>query len=143
MRIEETTDLSIIAQLESEIPEFERLYSLEKITGRLVGRVFLGLIARDSTNAIAGYKLGYAETPTRFYSWIGGVKPEYRRRGFARALLRCQEDWCRSRGFKQIQVWSENRYRGMLIFLLTEGYDIHGLTGDGAIIFRKHLISCP
>jgi GNAT superfamily N-acetyltransferase len=143
MRIEETTDLAVIAQLESEIPEFERLYSLEKITSRLSGRVFLALLARDAEGTIAGYKLGYAETPTRFYSWIGGVKPACRRQGLARELLRYQEDWCRCRGFEQIQVWSENRYRGMLIFLLTEGYDIHALTGDGAIMFRKDLAKDP
>jgi len=26
-----------------------------------------------------GFKLGYAHTPTRYYSWLGGVDPEYRR----------------------------------------------------------------
>lgn len=136
--IVETTDLNKIASLERAIPEFAEHYPLAKLETRLKGRDSLVLLALDGETAV-GYKVGYAETPTRFYSWLGAVLPEHRGKGLARQMLHYQEQWCREQDFEEITVWSENRYRGMLVFLLKEGYDIFAVSGDGKILFRKML----
>ena len=136
--IEETTDLSVIAKLETMIPEFDDPYALEKIQKRLENRKFLALVAK-SAGEIVAYKVGYGETESRFYSWIGGVLPEYRRNGLATELLRYQEQWCREQGYREINVWTANRYQTMLIFLLNEQYEIYAVANDSKVLMRKLL----
>ena len=96
--IKAVEDLELISQLESAIPEFESHYSVEKIRARLDNRKHLALVAYDGERPVA-YKVGYQETPNRFYSWIGGVLPDSRRKGWARKLLHTQEKWCREQGY--------------------------------------------
>lgn len=136
--IQESQNLELIVDLEKKIPEFPSHYSLDKIKARLDNRKFLALIAYEDDAPIA-YKVGYQETPRRFYSWIGAVLPGYRRQGWAKRLLHRQETWCREQGYGEINVWTANTYRGMLIFLLHEGYDIFAVAGDGKILMRKAL----
>ena len=136
--IKAVEDLELIARLESAIPEFESHYSVEKIRARLDNRKYLALVAYDDDRPVA-YKVGYQETPNRFYSWIGGVFPDSRRKGWAQKLLHTQEKWCREQGYGEINVWSANEYRGMLIFLLHEGYDVFAVAGDGKVLMRKLL----
>ena len=138
LTVVETADLEEIARLEAGIPEFPKKLDLESLQARLAGRPHLCLIALENDRPVA-YKVGYQETPNRFYSWIGAVLPEYRGRGIARKLLHRQEQWARAQGYGEINVWSENRYRGMVIFLLKEGYDIFAVSGDGKVLLRKVL----
>ena len=53
--------------------------------------------ARDEDHLV-GFKLGYAVTSKRYYSWLGGVHPDHRRRGIALALMTRQHEWIASRG---------------------------------------------
>lgn len=39
-----------------------------------------------------GFKLGYERSGEEFHSWLGGVHPEFRRRGIARRLLHLQHE---------------------------------------------------
>lgn len=134
----ESQEWEEMARAESSIPEFQRCHSPADFQERLEGRPFLALLVRDG-ETIVGYKVGYAETRERFYSWVGGVHPEYRGQGLARTMMRRQEEWCREHGFASIGVKSENRFRAMLIFLLKEGYDIETLSAQGQVGFRKSL----
>ena len=136
--IEEITDLSAIAKLELRIPEFDGPYTLQKIQKRLENRKFLALVAK-SAGEIVAYKVGYGETESRFYSWIGGVLPEHRKKGWATELLHYQEQWCREQGDRDINVWTANRYRTMLIFLLKEQYEIYAVANDSKVLMRKLL----
>ena len=53
------------------------------IAERLAARPrFLILLASDETRVV-GYKIGYEERGTEFYSWLGGVDPNYRGQGIA------------------------------------------------------------
>ena len=136
--IEEITDLSVIAKLELLIPEFDDHYTVEKIQKRLENRKFLALVAK-SAGEIVAYKVGYGETESRFYSWIGGVLPDYRRKGWATELIHYQEQWCREQGYREISVWTANRYRKMLMFLLEEEYEIYAVANDSKVLMRKVL----
>jgi len=136
--IKETKELQTIAELEPRIPEFDGHYTLDKIQKRLENRKFLALVA-ESDGKLVAYKVGYGETEARFYSWIGGVLPEHRREGWATKLLHHQEQWCRDQGYKEINVWTANRYREMLIFLLNEQYEIYAVANDSKVLMRKVL----
>lgn len=93
----------------------------------------------------AGYKIGYEPKPGQFYSWLGGVAPAHRRRGIARALLRDQRAWLVDEGFRVLRMKTYNRYRGMLLLAIAEGFDVIGVEnepdGDGAILLRLDLVS--
>ena len=130
--------LSEAAALEERIPEFDSPYGETEITRRVGPRKHLCLLARIDDQP-AGYKLGYEETPSRFYSWIGGVVPAHRRRGVAQQLLHAQEAWCRAAGYDEITVKSRNRFRGMVRLLVQNGYDILATQTNGVIAFRKTL----
>lgn len=47
-------------------------------------RVMVPIVYEDGQPI--GYKLGYERQRDTFYSWLGGVHPDFRRRGIAREL---------------------------------------------------------
>lgn len=72
-----------------------------------------------------GFKFGYRREPGRFHSWLGGVRPLFRRRGAMRALTQAQESWARANGFEAITVNTfQEKFPQMYLFLLGEGYEI-------------------
>lgn len=91
---------------------------------------------------VVGFKLGYAERPRRFYSWLGGVDPDFRRRGIARRLMQEQHGWCRDAGFEVVETVTTNDFRPMLILNLHSGFDVVGtrvVDGRLSIVLHKHL----
>lgn len=105
---------------------------------------FLLLGARVQGKLI-GFKLGYARDRSEFYSWIGGVHPEYRGVGIAQDLMRSQHEWCRDQGFQKISTKSQNRFKEMLLLNLREGFEISGFERSSAtgskILLEKVLVS--
>lgn len=75
---------------------------------------------------LVGFKLGYSDRPKRFYSWLGGVAPDWRRQGIARDLMARQHAWCRTQGFTRVRTHSTNTHRGMLVLNLSMGFDVVG-----------------
>ena len=130
--------IEVAHAIEVQIPEFSPPQSLQRMQSRLQGRKHLCLAAYVDGQPV-GYKIGYEEAPGRFYSWMGGVLPEYRKRGIARDLLHHQEERCRAEGYNSITVKTMNQFRGMLLMLIQEGYDIAGLELSGKIVLRKDL----
>lgn len=133
-----------IAAVSRQIPEFEQATTIERLQSRLDGVVSLILVAKCE-DVIVGYKVGYQLTADTFYSWLGGVIPEYRRRGIATLLLSHQERWVCHAGYKQIQVKSTNRFPNMLQILVANGYGVIGTEDNvsGAsdkILFIKELV---
>jgi predicted GNAT superfamily acetyltransferase len=102
----------------------------------------LVLLAVDGGEVI-GYKIGYEERTARFYSWLGGVNPQYRGKGIASELMRRQHKWCCDQGYKVIRTHTKNKWREMLILNLRHGFDIVGTytddKGEPKIILEKRL----
>ena len=95
-----------------------------------------------SEGALVGFKIGYALTQTRYYSWLGGVVPEYRRDGVAQALLSEQEERVRGVGYLRIRVKSMRKFPGMLALLQTNGYTLvpaRGGADSAKLTFEKRL----
>lgn len=86
---------------------------------------FYLLIAYLDDQAL-GFKLGFELSPDVFYSWLGGVKPEYRRFGVATELMNRQHEWCRGKGYKSVRTKTMNHFRPMLLLNVREGFQITG-----------------
>ncbi|MCL6444163.1 MAG: GNAT family N-acetyltransferase [Alicyclobacillus sp.] len=106
---------------------------------------FLILVAMDD-DRVVGYKIGYHDRKNRFYSWLGGVYPEYRNRGIASELMKIQHEWCKLQGYSVIRTQTKNKWRSMLMLNLRHGFDVIGTytdeTGEPKIIMEKRLCRC-
>lgn len=100
----------------------------------------LCLIAYDQKTPV-GFKIGYRYDETTFYSWVGGVLENYRKRGIAKTLASLQEKWAQENGFSKLRTKSMNRFKPMLILNLKNGFDIVQVytndSGQTKIIFEK------
>jgi GNAT superfamily N-acetyltransferase len=103
----------------------------------------LVLIAQTEDGVQAGFKIGYRQDPDTYYSWLGGVLPEFRGTGIAAALMQHQHDWAKTHGYRFIQTKTLNRWRSMLILNLKSGFDVigtySGVDGIVRIILQKVL----
>lgn len=80
-------------------------------------------IAMDDSRLI-GYKIGYELDHHTFYSWLGGVDPEYRKQGIAAELMKQQHQTLKELGFKVVQTKTMNKWRSMLILNIKNGFDV-------------------
>ena len=117
--------------------EFERVLSFDTAL----------LLVAERDGVAVGFKVGFDRYGDgSFYSWLGGVVPEARRTGTAKALLDEQERLVVAAGFDRIYVKTRNRYVAMLSMLLNSGYGIVGVNlpddlpvADGRITLTKIL----
>ena len=72
-----------------------------------------------------GFKVGYGESRTTFYSAKGGVLPEARRQGVARALLAAMEAEARRLGYERFAFDTfPNKHAGMTVLGLAAGFTV-------------------
>lgn len=117
-------DIPTTARLSLHIPEFEAPYGKDVYYQRLSGKNHL-LLAASIDGLLVGFKAGYeSDEPTHFYSWMGGVLPEYRKLGVATALAAYQEKWVIEQGYSHILMKTRNQNRNMLLFCLSRGFQI-------------------
>ena len=126
------------------IPEFPGKASLDFYTERLKHRLHLALVA-EKEGELLGFKVGYqSDKPDTFYSWMGGVRPEFRGKGIATSLAEEQERWAKAQGFTSVFFKTRNRFPGMIQFGVKRGFkivDLHPKGGleDYRIVMRKDL----
>ncbi|MEM6723450.1 MAG: GNAT family N-acetyltransferase [Bacteroidota bacterium] len=104
-----------------QIPEFTEVYPESKYVERLEGRHQICLAALVEEQ-IAGFKIGYGLDDQRFYSWVGGVLPAFRQMGVARLLAEEMEAICRKKGYQILRMKTQNRFKAMLQFVLSNGF---------------------
>lgn len=62
-----------------------------------------------------GFKFGYVvKENLKFFSWLGGVDSEYRRRGIGQALLDFQEQYVKNLGIPILYFTSFDRFPAMI-----------------------------
>ena len=82
------------------------------------------LVARRDGRAV-GFKVGYGESRTTFYSAKGGVLSEARRHGVARALLAAMQDEARRLGYERFAFDTfPNKHPGMTVLGLGAGFTV-------------------
>lgn len=128
--------------MSTRIPEFEGSYGPAEYARRLKGKKSLMLLAEENEEAV-GFKVGYLEG-RHFYSWMGGVVPEYRRRKIAGSLAKEQEAWVQEQGISTIRFKTQNTFKAMLLFAIKNGFRIIGTVpfegGEGfKIVLEKTL----
>lgn len=114
-------NLDLLKELELMIFEEHRV--TEEMFDWVKRRHPLLLVAYDGKQPI-GFKLGYTERESSFYSWLGGVHTEYRRRGIAQDLLIMQEDIMRKSGMKLISFRTYDRFPAMIKLGKKNGYKL-------------------
>ncbi len=113
-----------IVTLTGQLAEFYSPYPASVYEDRFKNGKHLILVAEAEGKAV-GFKAGYQRTEDgSFYSWMGGVLPEYRRRGIAEKLAERQEQWVREHGYQAIRFKTLNRHKAMLQFALGRGFHI-------------------
>jgi len=119
--------------LHKRIAEFPGKAALSFYAERLRHRLSLALVALVD-GELAGFKVGYqSELPEQFYSWIGGVRPEFRRKGIATALAVEQERWAKAQGFTSVFFKTRNRFPGMIQFGIERGFKVVDLLPKGGV----------
>ncbi|WP_133405341.1 GNAT family N-acetyltransferase [Parashewanella tropica] len=115
--------LEDIIEISQQISELDRGVTAENIQQRLQGKSYLISITYIEGEP-AGFKIGYALSNEQFYSWLGGVAKDYRNLGVAQQLLRAQEQWVQTKGYKVLKVKTMNQFKGMLCMLINNDYQL-------------------
>ena len=107
------------------IPELKNPHAQEVYKDRMKGKTHLILIAYADKQMI-GFKVGYDkfEDGKNFYTWMGGVLPDFRKKGIAKALANKQEIWIKQNGFQNVILKTRNKHQGMLIFAIKNNFKI-------------------
>ena len=124
------------------IPEFDAPYTKEEYEKRFSKNRYLILIAYYK-DIPAGFKVGY-EMNDAFYTWIGGVLPDFRNKHIARKLAKKQQEWAIENRFAKIKLKTRNKQKTMLHFALSDGFIITGFQekeniNESRIILEKVL----
>lgn len=110
---------------------------------RIQTKEYLVIILCYDAKIPIGFKLGYRYNEDTFYSWVGGVLPEYRQKGIAKKLMQLQHDCASKKGYEKVRTKSMNRFKPMMCLNLKSGFDIVKVyTNDSQqtkIIFEKKL----
>lgn len=91
---------------------------------------------------LVGFKIGHAHARHRYYSWLGGVHPEHRRRGIAARLSELQHAWAAAQGFTAVETATDQANAAMAQANLRAGFAVCGMKTDPErvqVLFRKEL----
>jgi ribosomal protein S18 acetylase RimI-like enzyme len=121
MEVEEETIDQVIA-VSKAIPSFEAPPERAEYKKRLPGAPHLISVAYEAAKAI-GFKVGYQRS-VYFYSWMGGVLPNFRRLGIAKASADYQEEWAKQNNYFSITFKTRNQHNAMLLFALKNEFVI-------------------
>ena len=59
-----------------------------------------------------------------FYSWMGGVLPDFRQKGVASLLADLQENWAIINEYNSILLKTRKKHKAMISFFLKRGFSI-------------------
>ncbi|MGN7175901.1 GNAT family N-acetyltransferase [Paenibacillus sp. FSL R5-0490] len=96
----------------------------EELVSKMKSKPQLLVQAAMDGEKVIGYKMGYPLDEETFYSWLGGVDPEYRGKGLASMLMEKQHEYLKEMGYKLVRTKTMNKWRGMLILNIKHGFDV-------------------
>jgi|GEM_PF-469045 len=95
--------------------------------------------------AFVGFKLGYREDSTTFYSALGAVAPASEGLGLGRLLLEEQHTALQAAGYKRVTTKTKNKWARMLVLNIRCGFQVTGTetrsNGEIKICMEKALSS--
>ena len=131
-------DAQLAASLMQSIPEFDKPVSAEAMLERIGAAPALLLLCHVE-DELAGFKLGYEKSPGEFYSWLGGVLPDFRKLGLAQSMLLTQEQWASEQGYSLLKVKTRNSFPAMLSMLVQNRYQIAAIQGEGVSLAEQKI----
>ncbi|MEI8642381.1 hypothetical protein P4S68_20615 [Pseudoalteromonas sp. Hal099] len=81
-----TGTIDDVTAVSKHIPELLTTIDNQTVQKRLNNKKALILVAYLE-DTLVGFKIGYEQSTTQFYSWLGGVHFKYRRLGIAKSYL--------------------------------------------------------
>lgn len=123
-------------EVEHQIPEFEIKRTLNDYNSQLSNLQSHILIAEEE-GKLVGCKIGYQKSKDEFYSWLGGVLPEYRKKKIGTYLREEQERWAATQGYRFISVDSYNKFSAMICMLISSGYMISSFESNAKTLRSK------
>lgn len=122
------TDLRIERVGLKALPEIRRLNQTVFREARVINqfdRPDLTMLLAYLGEETIGFKVGYGESRTTFYSAKGGVLEAWRRHGVARALLHAMMEEARQMGYRRFAFDTfPNMHAGMTMLGLHEGFRV-------------------
>lgn len=123
---------------------FEKPLSGDIFSAELDGKNNLVVLVVFQDDRPCGYKIGFEYSSDTFFSWSGGVLPDYRKCGLGKALIEKQHQVAKELGYSYVRTHTKNKYREMLILNIKAGFDITGVykslqETDLGIILEKAL----
>ena len=100
---------------------------LEYLQWRMANMPDLSLFQASTSGILVGFKAGYAVTENRYYSWLGGVHPDFLRRGIASLLMQEQHDWLKQSAYDVVETHVRQDNSAMIALNLKYGFDITGM----------------
>lgn len=117
----------------------------DDLINKMASKPQLLVITAMDGKKVIGYKIGYAIDNNKFYSWLGGVDPNYRKHGIASMLMEKQHQYLKENGYKVVQTKTMNKWRNMLILNIKNGFDVIDTYTDKnglhKIILEKNLLN--
>jgi len=112
-------------KISTKIPEFDDPYPFDEYQRRL--KVKHLILTAEIQEKPVGFKIGYERNDNgSFYSWMGGVLPEFRKEGVAERLADYQEKWAQENGYYFITLKTRKKYKAMIGFSLKRGFRFSG-----------------
>jgi ribosomal protein S18 acetylase RimI-like enzyme len=110
---------------------------------RLENMPYASVFSARDDNKLVGFKAGYAMSQSKYYSWLGGVRQDYRRQGIASELMRLQHIWLCEQGFQVIETSANEENITMAAANLRHGFVACGIRREPhrvQVLFNKSLI---
>ncbi len=101
-------------------------HNSERFLYELEGKRNVLAVMAKHQQVYVGFKLGYERRRGHFYSWMGGVTPEYRGQGIARELMHRQHVELSRQGYQTVRTQTSNAFKRMLVLNLKCGFSIVG-----------------
>ena len=119
--------IDTLYQLNCEIfSEFLQPFSREKMANTLTKVGGFHCVITYENDQPVGFKAGYRHSGVRFYSWLGGVLTSHRGLGLAKKMMTIQHQWAKENHFTIVETRTKNRFKGMLLTNIKEGFQIVG-----------------
>ena len=128
--IEDISDRRVIESIELLGSEIFGYFNLNNFCNRLQENIPFKIIIALENKELVGFKVGYRINNDIFFSWLGGVKQSYRRKGIANHLMILQHEWCQNNGFEIVETHTTQERQEMCLLNLKHNFKQTGFFLD-------------
>jgi len=135
-------DVAVVDELEALTVGVFGTAAPQYVSWRMSSMPDVSALLAIAAGSIVGYKVGYAKSQRKYYSWLGGVDPEFRRRGIASELMQRQHEWIAARGYTVVETAADQNNTAMAQVNLRHGFSVCGVHVEAArtqVLYSKSL----